>query len=40
MDGVKRFEDLLIWQKAREFSKEIHLVFRYKNKLDERALTD
>lgn len=40
MDGVKRFEDLLIWQKGREFSKEIHLVFRNKNKLDERALTD
>lgn len=40
MDGVKRFEDLLIWQKGREFSKEIHSVFRYKNKLDERALTD
>lgn len=30
MDGIRRFEDLLIWQKGREFSKEIHTLFKYK----------
>ncbi len=40
MDGIRRFEDLLIWQKGREFSKEIHTVFRYKKEFDERALSN
>lgn len=40
MDGIRRFEDLLIWQKSREFSKEIHTVFRYKKEFDQRALSN
>jgi len=40
MEGVKRFEELTIWQKSREFSKEIHSVFKHKNQLEERALSN
>ncbi len=40
MEGVKRFEDLLIWKNSREFSKEIHTIFRYKKELEERALSN
>ncbi|WP_300665114.1 four helix bundle protein [Fluviicola sp.] len=40
MEGVKRFEDLLIWTKSREFSKEIHAIFRHKKEFEERALSN
>lgn len=40
MEGIKRFEDLIIWKKSREFSKEIHTLFRNKKALEERALSN
>ena len=40
MEGAKRFEDLSIWKNSRIFSKEIHTVFKQKNKFDERALSN
>lgn len=40
MEGIKRFEDLIIWKKSREFSKEIHTLFRDKKALEERALSN
>ena len=40
MERVKRFEDLLIWQKSREFSKEIHQQFKQKIAFEERALSN
>ena len=40
MGGVKRFEELRIWKESRVFSKEIHSIFRYKNRFEERALSD
>lgn len=39
MEGIKRFEELLIWQKSREFSKEIHSIFREKKRFEEIALS-
>ncbi|WP_343747228.1 four helix bundle protein [Fluviicola sp.] len=40
MEGVKRFEELQIWQKSRAFSKEIHSIFKTKKQLEERALSN
>lgn len=40
MEKVKRFEELNIWQEGREFSKEVHTVFRYKKEFEERALSN
>ncbi|MNU48409.1 hypothetical protein D3C71_373240 [compost metagenome] len=40
MEGIRRFEELNIWQKNREFSKEIHSIFKYKNRFEERALSN
>lgn len=40
MEGIKRFEDLIIWKKSREFSKGIHTLFRDKKALEERALSN
>lgn len=40
MEGIKRFEELTIWNESREFSKEIHSIFKYKNQLEERALSN
>jgi four helix bundle protein len=40
MEEIKRFEDLVIWQKSRDFSKEIHHVFREKKQFDQRALSN
>ena len=39
MEGIKRFEELRIWNESRVFSKEIHAIFRYKNQFEERALS-
>lgn len=40
MEKIKRFEELNIWQKSREFSKEIHTVFKHKKEFEERALSN
>jgi len=40
MEKIKRFEELNIWQKGREFSKEVHVVFRHKKEFEERALSN
>lgn len=40
MEGIKRFEELTVWNESREFSKEIHSIFKYKNQLEERALSN
>ena len=40
MEKIKRFEELLIWQNSREFSKEIHQKFKQKNAFEERALSN
>ena|SRR6218665_321815 len=40
MEKVKRFEDLHVWQKSREFSKDIHQKFKSKSAFEERALTN
>jgi len=40
MEKIKRFEELLIWQNSRDFSKEIYTLFKYKSAFDERALSN
>ncbi len=40
MEGVKRFEDLLIWKNSRVFTKEIHAIFKHKKQFDERPLSN
>jgi four helix bundle protein len=40
MEGIKRFEELTVWRESREFSKEIHSIFKHKNQLEERALSN
>ncbi len=39
MEKVKRFEELRIWQKSRDFSEEIHLLFKDKSGFEERSLS-
>lgn len=40
MEGIKRFDKLTIWQSSRQFSKEIHSIFRDKKAFEERALSN
>lgn len=40
MESVKRFEELRVWKESREFSKEIHSIFRNKKQFEERALSN
>ncbi len=40
MEKVKRFEELHIWQKSREFSKGIYLLFKEKSSFKERDLSN
>ena len=39
MKEIKRFEDLVIWQNSRVFSKEIYQKFKEKSSFDERDLS-
>lgn len=40
MEKIKCFEELNIWQEGREFSKEVHTIFRHKKEFEERALSN
>ena len=39
MKKIRRFEDLIIWQNSRVFSKEIHQKFKEKRAFDQRDLS-
>lgn len=40
MEKIRHFEELHIWQISREFSKEIHLIFKNKIAFNERDLSN
>lgn len=40
MEKIRRFEELHIWQISREFSKEVHLIFKNKIAFNERDLSN
>ncbi|WP_343634763.1 four helix bundle protein [Fluviicola sp.] len=40
MEKIKRFEELHVWQKSRDFSKEIHTLFKHRSAFNERALSN
>lgn len=40
MEKIKRFEEMLIWQNSRIFSKEIHTIFKFRNQFHERPLSN
>lgn len=40
MEKIRHFEELHIWQISREFSKEVHLIFKNKIAFNERDLSN